>query len=386
MENTNIKTSQEEQISQEIESFKNELMDSIKDVPPATVLDNNNIENTNSSEDMEKKVAFQSLDSHTGISTTIDHVDMDKISEHQMDLLNADNTDEINLDSLSDILSGDEITEFTEVMEIGAMVQRRLHGEQFNPYNDFPEQFKKIVDSELAKNGLVSNNKNKSIIANFILNGIVEDYKKTSDGMDLDTMFASMEENLRKTTDGISKDIGVMFMAMDKDRNEALNNAIQKAEADGKTEAVEKLKAIKDSIDSAFNLEEFAEYCKTVRIKKFEVEKPQKVFDSFNQKYVSHKYSIGDISNAPLLLDLHLRDQHDDNVKYCIAFCKYCMNKNPDNISDHTFMYYFIRNISFIERLNPRGSVYNTMTVEERNFYDDYLYRIKTCINNINNR
>lgn len=383
MENMNIKTTQEEQISQEMESFKNELIDSIKDIPPATALDN--VEKSDSSEDMEKTVVFQSLDSRTGINTTIDGVDMDKISEHQMDLLD-NNTDEIDLNSLSDILSGDEITEFTEVMEIGAMVQRRLHGEQFNPYNDFPEQFKKIVDSELVKNGLVSNNKNKSIISNFILNEIVEDYKKSFDVMDLDIMFASMEENLRKTTDGISKDIGVMFMSMDKDRNEALNNAIQKAEVDGKTEAVEKLKTIKDSIDSAFTLTDFAELCKTVRIKKFEVEKPQKVFDSFNQKYVSHKYSIGDISNAPLLLDLHLKDQHDDNVKYCIAFCKYCMNKNPDNIADHTFMYYFIRNISFIERLNPRGVVYNTMTIEERSFYDDYLSKIKTCINNINNR
>ena len=31
------------------------------------------------------------------------------------------------------------------------------------------------------------------------------------------------------------------------------------------------------------------------------------------------------------------------------------MNYNPDNIYEHTFMYYFIKNIITLDRLKPRG-------------------------------
>ena len=373
------------EVIEDFNRFKSSLQDSLNETPP-TVLDKVNTASEEDISNLESKTILKTYNSDTGMSSYIE-IDIDKLADHQMDLLNStDSDEEVNMSALGDLLASKDIEEFSDVVAIAALVQRRVHGEQFNPYNDLPQSLKNVVDNQMVTNGLPINTKHRSMISNMILNDIVEEYKKSSDGMDIDMMLSSLQESTRKMTDGISKDIGTMLMSMDKDRNETFDNAIAKAEADGKIEAANKIRAIKDSIDSAFNLDDFAEYCKTVRIKKFDLEKPQRIFDTFNQKYINHKYNIGDISNCPLILDLHIRDSHTDNLKYCIAFCKYCMNKNPDNIADHTFMYYFIRNISMIERLNPRGAVYDTMSSEEKDFYDKYIEKIKLCINNINNR
>lgn len=75
----------------------------------------------------------------------------------------------------------------------------------------------------------------------------------------------------------------------------------------------------------------------------------------FNSKYVNSTLSVSDITTA---YDTALKYIADDNIseidikKFFIAFCKYCKNMSPNNVVEHTFMYYVPFNISSIPLLD----------------------------------
>jgi hypothetical protein len=56
---------------------------------------------------------------------------------------------------------------------------------------------------------------------------------------------------------------------------------------------------------------------------------------------------------------------------------------SPDNIVDHTFMYYFIRNIYLLDSLNPRGGLYESLQGKEKEFYDSFVSAIRIAIDNM---
>ena len=56
---------------------------------------------------------------------------------------------------------------------------------------------------------------------------------------------------------------------------------------------------------------------------------------------------------------------------------------NPDNINEHTFMYYFIRNIITIDRLNPKGRLYEGMDERSKHFYDTFITALRAALANL---
>ena len=73
----------------------------------------------------------------------------------------------------------------------------------------------------------------------------------------------------------------------------------------------------------------------------------------------------------------------DQAMMICLAYCKYCCNMNPDNMAEHTFMYYFIRNIIAIDRINPRGRAYHSINAKDKTFYDTFVANLRECMNNL---
>jgi hypothetical protein len=53
---------------------------------------------------------------------------------------------------------------------------------------------------------------------------------------------------------------------------------------------------------------------------------------------------------------------------------------SPNNIAEHAFMYYFIRNIYLLDSLNPRGGLYESLTGKEKEFYDSFTSAIRNAI------
>ena len=63
----------------------------------------------------------------------------------------------------------------------------------------------------------------------------------------------------------------------------------------------------------------------------------------------------------------------DDIRKFLITFCKYCRNFKPENIVEHTFMYYFIMNIRTLD-------IYNKDDEKDNEFYKKFINNIVSFI------
>ena len=290
----------------------------------------------------------------------------------------SSNDDEINMNALMKTLNDKEIKNANDALVIAKLVQRRIKGEEFNPYKEFPESIQNLVNAQLAEVGQLSDRRSRAMVSKMLLDEIVEEYQSTEFGMDLDAMLASLKQEEEKAAIDIAKDTADLLMSLDEERRSSIEIGINKAKENNDDETLKKLESMKLAMDEISTLDKFKEYCKTVKIKKFDLEKPNRIFDSFNQKYINHKNNISNIADCPSLLNQHI-DDPDSNLKYCLAFCKYCMNMSPDNIEEHTFMYYFIRNIILLDRLNPHGKLYDTMDEKSKTFYDNRIALIKEC-------
>lgn len=127
-----------------------------------------------------------------------------------------------------------------------------------------------------------------------------------------------------------------------------------KAEEEGKTKEAQQLRDVSDAYNEACTLNKMYDmYANTgkLRVKKFDIEKPQKHYQAIRDKYAHTKLTIRDIAMLEPILDRYLPDYIDmDDIRaFLVIFCKYCMNFNPSNIAEHTFMYYFIYNICILD-------------------------------------
>lgn len=318
---------------------------------------------------------------------------INSLSEKHWDAFNNINSeltlDGINEDILKNILNDKEVRDLNEVTTMISLISRKLKGEKIlNSYFELPKSYRDDVDSiaNSVQNSNIDNTfKSKKYIADMFLDQIVNEYKNANNAsMDLDTMLAGFDKELEKFIDKSYNELGSMMISFDDERKAEINAAIKRCEDEGKTESIEKLQSIKDNIDKAYSLTEFIEACKKIKIKNSEIADPKKVFNSFNFKYENHKNVINDISQCSAILDRHLPEySYKNKLMLCIAFCKYCLNFSPDNMAEHTFMYYFIRNIIMIDRLNPKGNIYESMDERSKVFYDEFTSNLSKCMNNL---
>ena len=298
-------------------------------------------------EDREPHVANLRHDNSTGISVVTE----DRPSKFTGDLdteYNISNDDIINM-------LNDHFGEMEDLKVISELIKRKANGEQFNVYKELPSSFKLIVDSEAVK--YPDPKQVRNMISEMMLNELAEEVKKNA-GMDIDDLLLDIRKDLEKYADGLSTETAKFSLDMNKENLETLEEAIKKATEDNDQEKLDRFISIKKAIEDSNNLNDFKEYCKKVKIKKFDIEKPSRWFQDLLRKYENHKYNIYNISDCDKVLDRHFNNDdnyHIRNIALLITFCKYTMNYNPDNIYEHTFMYYFIKNIITLDRLKPRG-------------------------------
>jgi len=342
-----------------------------------------------------KTLAMETYNPATGniVTSPVSDNDVKALSDLHFDkfIYNSENIlDNDDLKKLFPDAIGDDIEDIKKVNEL---IKRKNNGQKIT-YEELPKFLKNSVINIVSKSlddntpsfAYMNNKTQLNYIANLVIGQLVEEYNKKNTNFDIDTMLAGFDESIDKLQIETSKEFGDILMSFDEERKKEINNAIERCKREGKEEAVEKFQKIKNVIDEAYNLDKFSEFCKHVKIKKFDIEKPKRIFLSFNTKYMNHTNNINDIQYCPVVLDRHNISDHNSNMKLCLAFCKYCMNYSPDNIEEHTFMYYFIKNIILLDRINPKGKIYDTLDERSKNFYDGFINNILKCINNINNK
>ena len=107
-----------------------------------------------------------------------------------------------------------------------------------------------------------------------------------------------------------------------------------------------------DAMADSYNMDKLKEFAHKCKIKKFQLEKPAKVFDTIHNKYrkADIKYNIYSLTSALPVLSKHLfqgkyisSDDAKDQIsakKFLIAFTKYCMNFDVEDTYERTYMYY----------------------------------------------
>lgn len=330
----------------------------------------------------------------TGNYNVIDtETSIEEIQQKNLENFDAminDETPDLNAD-LNKFLDSckDRIPEADAASKIAYLMANRIAGNNIDYYSNMPKFMQNTVSQIMANANTVGVPSNrilhKNQVAKMLIDEYVEEYKKSSQKtVDLDTLFSGFAKDAANIADDMATQIGDLMLSFDDERKDQINNAIVVAKNNGNDVMVKNLEAIRDNIDKAFNLNEFKEFCKHCKIKTIEMKKPNRVYDSFIHKYETNDAIINDIRTCPDVIIRHLTEfTKDQAMMICLAYCKYCCNMNPDNMAEHTFMYYFIRNIIAIDRINPRGRAYHSISAKDKVFYDTFVANLRECMNNL---
>lgn len=283
----------------------------------------------------------------------------------------------------SNILGMNTPASLADMSKMMELAQKRMKGEKFSAWKELPQSFKDFINSQLAREGAVIDSSSRSNAANAMISMLCDSYKESNYNMDIEAMLGEFSAKSADIYEKMDKDYGNIMVDITNDIFTRIDEAIAKAKEAGNENTLDKLFEMKDAVDDAFHLTKFKEFCKTVRIKKFDLEKPKKYYEAFNFKYLNHKNTINDISYCANVLSMHNNYGIKKNTALIIAFCKYCNNKKPDNFADHTFMYYFIRNIYTLDKINHLGERYELIRPESKPFYDQITAALNECMDNI---
>ncbi len=292
----------------------------------------------------------------------------------------------IKKSSLGNYLDQDDVTNMESVNAIRSMIKRKIKGEKFSVYNEFPQLIKNKIADIVMDSGQPMNKQSLNFIANYILGEMVAAYENPGENaiIDMETMLSNFDDQLQSMYDKGNTEIGKESLGIIEQTKVDVDKAIQRCIDENNPEGVERMQSIKSGIDEAYNLNKFINALAHIKIKKFDLEKPDRVYDIFVNKYRNHKYNINDIRVCPYILSRHFPNESEENLtRLCLSFCKYIQNMSPDNIEEHTFMYYFIRYIYLLDSLNPRGTLYESLEGKSKEFYDGFIGNLSIALSMI---
>lgn len=249
-----------------------------------------------------------------------------------------------------------------------------------NYYKKLPESIQSQINQAVSAAADQNNIKSlRNSTARSFVEDIVNSCTIENGGVDINdciTEIQNVGKELNNEISGIETGMRINMVT------KIIDNYDKKKEENPDTEPNVIVEALRQSII----LTDFMEFCKTVRIKKFEIEK-LKPFEDFNRKYYTHTLNIHDIRSCPTILSKHIQSHvSDDGIyKVCLAFCKYCLNYSPDVPEQHMFMYYFVENIYLLDLICPGGIIVkdNNRSDEMMKFYHTHIDALKKCIENI---
>lgn len=165
-------------------------------------------------------------------------------------------------------------------------------------------------------------------------------------------------------------------------RQETIESYIEQSTDEEKKQELKDI--LKAHIES-YELNEFKQAIEegTIKIKKIDVDKPQKVFAEFNYKYeYNEKFNIhcGIHHLIPIIKTFADRTYTNGEIAmFLVLFCKYCRNfkpeETPKGIEQHSFMSFFISNVYSL-RLVANGE-------EQTQFQANMILKINSLINAI---
>ena len=248
-----------------------------------------------------------------------------------------------------------------------------------SPYKQLPESCKNVVNKALGFGSMRGEtcytrylNTTRNIAAEAFLDEFITSITTSRAENTINT---GIEKIFNKAT----AEVGDTIVGYTEDRNNEYRKYIEEniTDPDKKADALN----ILNTIDKSYELTEFREFCKTCKIRKIDVEKPNKnhrLMDIIMEKYKDEpNYNIYNIYNAQTVLtrNINYEDNYtDEQVRaFFLAFSTYCRSYKPSNTYEHIFMFYTLYNILLLD-VN-KG--------DKADVSQKFLSNVKECINSL---
>lgn len=264
------------------------------------------------------------------------------------------------------LLDPDALTD-EDISELIKVVDRYRAGEEFSYYNSLPDNLKKIINATAGVPVYLSGAAEKKLLVKTLFDSIIQaNYirKVTSD----------MESMTNKELDKIYDNTKTEMKKYERMQREFFEttcienaNKLRETGEEANIEKAEQLEASSHSFEQSYTYEDMMAKFKTgkLKIKKIDIDKFDTRCKEFDFKYNNTKFIINTIADTvPILVKVFEDSVSEEQLKkFIIVFIKYSQNMKPDIVSDHIFMYYFIKHIISLPYANKDDA-------EEMEFYD----------------
>ena len=273
-------------------------------------------------------------------------------------------------------LSADAIQQLMQV------VNRKINREDFNVYKALPEEIQTMIDKYALQSGIpvIANEgrRFRNELADYLITDFVQGISTEKAVYDFNKEMENMMKESEKEISQITNDYIL-------ERNKLLRERIEAIDEEKEPEKRQRGMEMLAQIDEAYNLTKLKEFAKKCKIKKFDLEKPNRIYESLLSKYRESKYNIYDINLAKPILYRHLNQNGgeeeysaNDIHAFLICFCKQCLNMKVDNALENLYMYNVIFNIIWLDIKKKAQN--------EEEYQDGFLANVKEVIENLRQR
>jgi len=225
-------------------------------------------------------------------------------------------------------------------------------------YIDMPEEVKTMINSYMMESGLNPMSKVYNEYRNDLANMLIDEYINQ---IELNKWSDDFNIQMEKFSDEMKGEMSPLYKELNDNREQQLIDAINKLDDPDKKEKAEKAL---ESIRDAYALTRLKEAAPRIKIKNFDLEKPQREFNSFMAKYANTQYHLYDLFMVTNVLHRHLQrnnliteDDVTTAIKFTVALCKFCKNYNVNVVEEHAFMYFTTYNVVLLDIYT--GDTYN---------------------------
>lgn len=249
-------------------------------------------------------------------------------------------------------------------------------------FSDLPETFKEEINNKVTKEiGRGMSSQYFNMCRNMMANELIENVYTSVVQKELEEVCMDLDTSIKNLA---AEELGTERSK----QNEQYHNmfilkfpelAQTKYKDDPEKAAL--LMGVSEAFKQSQSLELMYEaYKKGMKIRKIDVEKLDKAIRNFEMKYEKSKFTIRDLRQVPDVLRRHVSPSYTDKVidTFVAVFCKYTDNMKPENVDEHTFIYYFIDNIL---SLNVPAT-----TQDDKDFNDNLIKSINRFLNEIKSR
>ena len=286
------------------------------------------------------------------------------IYDQNIDKLLAMDADQIKTDveidessiqeSVKSIFPNFEITDFRVFMDV---LNRYRRGEKFSYYNALPRSMKEQVDLIIgnAHIGFVSNKEARNYVIQGLFDQVINDNYTNR-------LFVNIENSLESSFQELYDSTKGQFSEYNNNFRDMIENKLPLEAEKLKGTDPEKAQSyldISEAFVKSYTFDEMLDlYINTgkLKVKPIMVDKFKRTCEEWCMKYKNHKMIINNVYDLyPVLQSIFQGYGFTDDIykKFICVFINYSKNMKPDNIAEHVFMYYFIKNILGIKYCNP---------------------------------